>query len=304
IEDQQEWMALQGPHSSGLLAFLAANRADYDGFVLFTYLYATSYDTLEHVRGKFYLVPFAHDEPPIYLRLFEDVFRAARGIVFCTEEERNFVQQRFPFALPRGEVLGMGVDLPAGADGERFRSRFDMREPFMLYAGRIAESKSCRDLFGCYSAYRAHAGSSDQTLSLALCGSAQMRVPRLRGIRYLGVISEQEKWDAMAAARFLVLPSRFESLSIVLLEAWATGTPALVNGTCLVSVGQCRRSQAGLWYRNADEFSLVADWLARDDGLCRRLGANGLDFVRSSYQWPKIVERYMEFIRFEALAIV
>jgi glycosyltransferase involved in cell wall biosynthesis len=175
-----------------------------------------------------------------------------------------------------------------------------MREPFMLYAGRIDESKGCDELFRDYAAYRASAGPSDRPLSLVLCGSSQLTIPKGDDIHYLGFVSEQDKSDAMAAARFLVLPSWFESLSIVLLEAWTAGTPVLVNGHCEVSIGQCRRSGGGLWYRNGDEFRAAADWLARDDDLRARLGQRGRDFVRRFYPWPRIVERYLEFIRFDS----
>jgi glycosyltransferase involved in cell wall biosynthesis len=71
----------------------------------------------------------------------------------------------------------------------------------------------------------------------------------------LGFVDEQTKWDALAACDLLVMPSPYESLSIVLLEAWAVGKPVLVNGRCEVLVGQCRRAQGGLWYTSKYEFS-------------------------------------------------
>ena len=300
LEDEQEWMDLQGPHSTALQTYLAKHAGAYDGFVLFNYLYATTYESLKRVGRQFHLVPFGHDEPPIYLRLFEETFRSPRGIVFCTDEERDFIRGRFPFSLPPHEVIGIGVDLPAGADGERFRAKFNICEPFMLYAGRIDESKGCDELFRAFAAYRARAGQSGRALQLVLCGSSQLTIPQRHDIRYVGFVSEQDKSDAMAAARFLILPSRFESLSIVLLEAWAAGTPVLVNGQCAVSVSQCRRSGGGLWYRNGDEFVAAADWLARNDGLCACLGRTGREFVRRFYQWPTIIQRYREFIRFDS----
>ena len=42
------------------------------------------------------------------------------------------------------------------------------------------------------------------------------------------------------------MPSYFESLSMVALEAWALGRPVLANGRCDVLKGQCIRSNAGL----------------------------------------------------------
>ena len=49
----------------------------------------------------------------------------------------------------------------------------------------------------------------------------------------------------LAKARLLVVPSPFESLSMVLLEAWNQGLPALVNGRCRVLKGQVLRADGG-----------------------------------------------------------
>lgn len=306
FEAEQRWMELQGPKSHALQNYLTVHRDDYAGFVLFNYLYATTHDSIGKLNGRFYLVPFAHDEPPIYNRIFDAVFQSPRGIVFCTQGEAEFARERFPFALPPSEILGMGVDVPTDVSAQRFRVKYDIHEPFMLYAGRIDESKGCDALLEDFIAYREQIEEQEQNgdaalrpLSLVLCGSSQLTIPARDDIRYLGFVDEGDKWDAMAAARFFVLPSWFESLSIVLLEAWAAGTPVLVNGHCAVSVGQCRRSEGGLWYKNRDEFCAAADWLARDDGLRDRLARSGRVFVRDFYQWPKIIERYREFIRFD-----
>ena len=50
------------------------------------------------------------------------------------------------------------------------------------------------------------------------------------------------------------MPSYFESLSMVALEAWALGRPVLANGRCDVLKGQCIRSNAGLYYESYEEF--------------------------------------------------
>ena len=51
------------------------------------------------------------------------------------------------------------------------------------------------------------------------------------------------------------MPSYFESLSMVALEAWALGQPVLANGRCDVLQGQTIRSRAGLYYDNFPEFA-------------------------------------------------
>ena len=73
----------------------------------------------------------------------------------------------------------------------------------------------------------------------------------------------------MAAAEMLIMPSYYESLSMVALEAWALGRPVLANGKCDVLKGQCLRSNAGLFYETLGEFIGTLEaieqnrWLAR-----------------------------------------
>ena len=93
-----------------------------------------------------------------------------------------------------------------------------------------------------------------ETLSLVLIGQAELSIPEDPAIVHLGFLPDQEKWDALAACDLLFMPSQFESLSMVILEAWWAQRPVLVNARCPVLRGQCRRSNGGLYYATHDEF--------------------------------------------------
>jgi glycosyltransferase involved in cell wall biosynthesis len=90
------------------------------------------------------------------------------------------------------------------------------------------------------------------------------------------------------------MPSRYESLSIVALEAWSLGTPILANGLSSVLVGQCRRSGGGLWYANSGEFArlLSSDLL----GKARQLGAQGKRYVEEHYRWSDVVAQHRAWL--------
>ena len=81
-----------------------------------------------------------------------------------------------------------------------------------------------------------------------LIGNTLLPIPQHPRIRHLGFLNDADKFDAMAAADVLIMPSYYESLSMVALEAWALGRPVLANGKCDVLKGQCIRSNAGLYY--------------------------------------------------------
>ena len=94
-------------------------------------------------------------------------------------------------------------------------------------------------------------------------------------IRALGYVTDDVRRALLSHARALVVPSPYESLSIVLLEAWNHGVPALVNAHCKVLQGQVRRANGGLYYRSSREFQEALSWLLsqrRRQARARRAG--------------------------------
>ena len=80
-------------------------------------------------------------------------------------------------------------------------------------------------------------------------GTSILPIPKHPHIRHLGFVSDRDKFDGIAGAEALIMPSYYESLSMVALEAWALGRPVLANGRCDVLRGQVVRSRAGLTTR-------------------------------------------------------
>jgi glycosyltransferase involved in cell wall biosynthesis len=89
------------------------------------------------------------------------------------------------------------------------------------------------------------------------------------------------------------MPSRYESLSMVALEAWGMGKPVLANGACDVLRGQCIRSNAGLYYDDFEEFAEALFLLEASGPLGGVLGRNGREFFRRNYSWPVIERKYL-----------
>jgi hypothetical protein len=92
------------------------------------------------------------------------------------------------------------------------------------------------------------------------------------------------------------MPSYFESLSMVTLEAWALGLPVLVNGKCDVLRGQVVRSNAGLYYVSRAEFTETLRVLETHRQLRAALGANGRAYFRRHYTWPVVERKYLEML--------
>jgi glycosyltransferase involved in cell wall biosynthesis/ADP-heptose:LPS heptosyltransferase len=285
IAEGEAWMKEQGPWCPALFEYLAASHLSYERFIFFTYLYCTSYFGLPLVADRAVLVPTAHDEWPIYFPMWDRWFAKPRAFIFNTIEEKAFTQQRFPALAIDGPVAGIPVTAPTDLDAARFRRRFQLDKPFLLYLGRIDPIKGCLQLCDYFMRLRE---TESAPRKLVLLGKAVMEIPAHPDIIAPGFVSEQEKWDALAACEFVVMPSLFESLSLVLLEAWAARRAALVNGNSAVLAGQCRRSGGGLAYRDETEFR-AAVRLLDDPARRQTMGESGQRFVDGHYR-PEIID--------------
>ena len=129
----------------------------------------------------------------------------------------------------------------------------------MLYLGRIDPNKGCEALIRHFTRYV----ESGREVQLVMAGPASMPIPDHPRIRPLGFVDEPVREALLSEARALIMPSPYESLSMVLLEAWNHGLPALVNARCKVLRGQVTRADGGLYYGNAVEFAAGARLPAR-----------------------------------------
>jgi glycosyltransferase involved in cell wall biosynthesis len=291
-DEDNRWLREVGPNCTRLRRYLEAHGAEYDLLVFFTYLYATTTLVLPAVRARAVLVPTAHDEPPIYARPFDELFRHPRALLCNTPEEAAFLERRTGGHLAPVRVVGVGVDGPARPDPAAFRARHGIEGEYVLCVGRIQREKGCDLLF---ENYLALSEPIRRRHPLVLLGKATMEIPSSPHIRALGFLSDEDKTSAMAGATMLIAPSPYESLSLVLLEAWTCGTPALVNGRCDVLRNQCRRAQAGLWYDDGAEFQEAFAYLVdpANRSVRRQLGENGRRFVEAHYRRDVIANRYM-----------
>jgi glycosyltransferase involved in cell wall biosynthesis len=102
--------------------------------------------------------------------------------------------------------------------------------------------------------------------------------------------------DACAGALALVQPSVNESFSRVVMESWLNEVPVLVHADCAVTVGHCRRSGGGFWFRDWPEFAEAAGRLAGDPALRRRLGAAGRRYVLAECSWDVVCARIVQAV--------
>lgn len=290
LRQQIAWMAAQGPFSTPLFDQIEAAYLQYDAFIFFTYLYAHTYHGLPLVADKSILVPTAHEEPYLYLPLLRPLFHLPHTIVYNTTAEKSLVNRVTRNGYRQNDIVaGVGINVPEQAVAARFREKYGIDGDFLLYVGRVDEAKNVPALLA---DYRRYATDRRDSPPLVLVGKAQIPLPAHPRIIPIGFVSEQDKFDALRASTLFIMPSLYESLSMVMLEAWLMERPVLVNGRCDVLKQQCRASNGGLYYSSYEEFAALLDLLLSRPALRDTLGRQGAAFTRATYSWDVIVEKY------------
>ena len=293
---QREWLRFQGPELPELAPWLRKSAHEFDAVICFTYLYWPTWATLDAIAGSVptLLHPLAHDEPSLALPLFDDeLFHRPDALVFLTEEEQDLVVERFGTEQP-AMVAGVGVDLDVVADAAAFRARYRLGDrPYLVFVGRLDPGKGSDEIFDFFVAYKQR---NPGPLALVVVGEPVQPLAPHPDVIATGFVDEATKSSSIAGALALVQPSYFESFSIVLVEAWAQGKPALVQGHCAVLDGQARRSGGAIPYRGYAEFEVGLDMLLESPELRTRLGMAGRNYAAERYEWPRLLARYEDFL--------
>jgi len=288
---QHEWMRQQGPDVPELVPWLQERAWTYDVAVFFTYLYKVTFDGLP-VAARLVptvLHPTAHDEPALYLDLFDFVLRQPHAFACSTEEEAALIRGRRRSVAPTS-VVGIGVDLDFTGDETSFRTAYGLGDrPYLLVVGRVDPHKGSQELYDFFVAYKQrHEGE----LALVVLGEQVTDLEPHPDVVLTGFVDDVARRGALAGAWAVVVPSYFESFSMVLSEAWAARKPVLVQGRSDVLTGQARRSGGGIPYTGFAEFEAAVEILAEDGGLGRSLGLAGRRYVEDRYDWEHVLDRY------------
>ena len=287
-ERQEDWFRENGPETPALVDHLRAHGHEFDLVVFWTFRYYQSYFGLPVVADRSVLVPTAEDDDAINLDVLPPFFDKPAGYLFLTPEEEDLVSRRAFRSLRPSAIIGIGLE-PV-ATGRPPRAPLDtlgLPEKYLLYLGRVDRNKGCDALLENFQEYAA----ARPDVTLVLAGPVKMDVPSHPRMRVLGYVSDEVRESLLAHAQALVVPSWYESLSIVLLEAWNHGIPALVNGRCKVLAGQVQRANGGLYYMFPAEFDEAADFLLNRQTERDALGRQGLAYIDREYRWPTVLGR-------------
>lgn len=292
----EPWIEEVGPYCPSLVDYLEAHSDDYDVVIIVTYLYYPAVKCMPKVKDKVIFIPTAHQEPFIHFKMYEEIFKSPKGYIFLTPEEKMLVHGLFNNANIPYDIMGVGVDVPENTNADRFKKKTGL-DNYIIYVGRIDEGKDCPRLFKYFIEYKER---NDNDLKLVLMGKEVVPVPKHKDIISLGFVSDEDKFDGISGAKALILPSKYESLSISVLEAMTLSVPVIVNGICDVLKGHCVKSNAGLYYRNYFEFEECINYMLehpREYGIMKK---NAVQYVKDNFQWDDIMAKFDKMIEFVA----
>src|SRR4249920_446708 len=289
---QEQWFRENGPDAPELLAHLRRHGADYDRVLFWSYRYADTYFGLPLAADRAVLVPTAEEDPLIHVDTLDAFFPLPKGFLFLTPEEETLVAPRMGAGKPTA-VIGSGLDPAPASVNLSPLDPLRVDDPFVLYLGRIDPNKGCRTLVRHFMRY----AETGRQVQLVMAGPASMEIPDHPRIRKLGFVDDAVREALLSKARALMMPSPYESLSMVLLEAWNHGLPALVNARCKVLRGQVARADGGLYYANTTEFAAALDYLLDHPDAARTLGRQGLAYVDREYRWPIVMSKIEALLR-------
>lgn len=229
------------------------------------------------------------------------IMRGASAVIAVTDGDKRHMSS---YGVSEHKVVvipnGVSFETSGYVDTDEFRKKFRLGDSrILLFMGRLNHIKGPDLLLHAFSKLRSR--RSDCMLifagpdggMLAEMESFVAKHNASDNVRFVGYLGGIEKTQAFRAAELLVIPSRQEPMSIVVLEAGREGTPVMVTDKCdfdvIEEVGGgvvVEASVSGL----EKGLSLVLE----DGQRLARMGSSLQTYVKETFSWDSIVSKYLE----------
>lgn len=242
------------------------------------------------------------------LKNFYDVVVGKRIIGLasaCVAVSPKEIQDIRTYGVPEEKisVIPNGID-PGDfvhEDDQGFRRKYGLPdEPLILFMGRLNRIKG-PDLL--LDAFIRMVRASGLPHHLVFAGpdsgmlheleAASAREGLNERVHFIGYVGGEDKSHAYHAADLLVIPSRQEAMSIVVLESGITGTPVLLTDQC--GFNDVAKVQGGVVAQASVESLLEGLMtMTANAGQLRAMGKNLEKYVRENFLWEHSVKQYIE----------
>jgi glycosyltransferase involved in cell wall biosynthesis len=259
-------------------------RDDFDAFIFAPYLFWSTTVCMPIVADRAVVIPCLHDEVYAHLEVMRHVLSLPAAVWFLSGPEHELAHRMGP-VTPQHSVVGAGMGVPERYEPDEFREEYGIDSPFVLYVGRREADKGWPWLVDVFARTKLPV-----KLVCAGAGDADV-IPQLRGrIIDVGVLSPEQRDNALAAALAYVQPSLMESYSRTTMEAWLAGTPVLTRKGSAVVGWHCSRSGGGFTFSGSRELGERLSALLASPKMAAEMGAKGRAYVLENYQWPHVLD--------------
>jgi glycosyltransferase involved in cell wall biosynthesis len=238
-----------------------------------------------------------------WLRLQYDKFIGVKNLNMCkkiivlaNEEKRWCVERNIPEQKIEKIPVGVSEKSFLKYSFEDIKIKYDLRD-YILYLGRIHIYKGILELLKAY--YVLLKRYTDIDLVLVGPDDGYLKEImnfvndfKLSRVKWLSVLSEEEKYKIISGCKFLVLPSKYELQGIVLVEAMAQGKPVIA--TNVGGIPDFVKDGVNGFLVNYGDVETLANLmliLLTDDNLREKMGENAR-ITAEEYQWDKIIDKY------------
>ncbi len=223
--------------------------------------------------------------------------RSATGMIYTHSEEQRLAEQQCS-GLPEGHVIPLAADDPPSKDRQALSRTFLAEHPQftdktrLLFLGRLHSKKGLDLLIPAMARIR----DANPNVVLIFVGPCEpdyrIELDRMlarngvaQACHFVGPLSGERKWSALAAADLFMLPSYQENFAIALVEALRVGTPALISKR--VNIWQALESNRAAFVADLTVDSVVEKTLESLSDRTRLQGMSdaALKYSATSYSW-------------------
>ena len=277
--------------------YIEKNMDDYSLFCFIPYMFGTTYYGVKKSKKKAVIIPCLHDESYAYMETIKEIFNISSASIFHAKPEQELAKRLYGMENVKTPVLGEGLDFNIPDKLEGVKEKYNLKNPYILYAGRKDEGKNVHLLLKYFSIFKEKNASID--LDLVLIGGGEIQIPKniKENVHDLGFVSIDDKYRAYANSLTLIQPSINESFSIVIMESWAVGTPVIVNDKCEVTKNFAIESNGGLYFNNYFEFEEILKFYINNPNIANKMGQNGKEYVFKNFDREIVTKKYIDFFK-------
>ena len=284
LDDQVTWLGALF-RTPGLFEALMREATDFDAVIFAPYLFWSTTACMPLVADRAVVMPCLHDEVWARIEGMRHVLAIPASVWFLSGPEHDLAHRLGP-VTPHHDVIGAGMDIPKDYDPDEFRSEYGIDGPFVLYLGRRENEKGWPWLVDIFSRCKTSA-------RLVSAGAGHVDIPpKLRArVVDVGLLTVEQRNNALAASLAYVQPSLMESYSRTVMESWLAGRPVLVRSGSAVVEWHCERSDGGWSFAGPRELTQQLKRLLAEPERAAEMGARGRSYVLGNYQWPDVLDR-------------